>query len=544
MIEYRTAEDFAVIFWDKPEDAGWHTIYRISDEEGNVWNAPSTHVTVTGLAYETTQVFTVAYNIEPGDPEKDFWKLLGCVTVKTETQKQKIDVTKAPYNAVGDGQTLVTKALQKAIDECRPDQIVCVPAGVYLCGALDVKSDTDIYLAKGAKIQGTEDPKDYLPLIPSRFEGLERTCYRSQINIGRLDRAAGVTCRNVRIYGEGEIISGGVPLAKAEANTERERIASIIAHTDVEAEGLENAGTLPGRVRGRLMNVTCAQNIWIHGITAGMAPAWNLHFVYSNNIVTDACTIVSAGVWNGDGWDPDSSSDCTIFDTRFLTEDDSVAIKSGKNPEGNRIGIPSSHIRIFDCNCSSGHGLCIGSEMSGGVEDVSIWDCDMRRTWAGIEVKGCPKRGGYVRGLKVRDCSVSHISVHDAVVNMDGEGAPDMPFFSDFEFRDLHLLGRYFDNNGGRNEWVNCPAIELIGFEKKGHAISHVLVDNVEIEEPARVRVAAGQTMSPTGKKTSPMEVYAGNILISHVQDVTMKDIRTVPAEEVVAQPVGEEPEI
>lgn len=523
MIEYRTAEDFAVLFWEKPEDAGKQTLYRVADEEGNTWSAASTHVTVTGLPYESRRVFTVSYSAGTGDDGNDVWKLLGSVTVKTDRKKEKIDVTKAPYSAAGDGETSDTKAIQQAIDDCRPDQIVYIPAGVYKCGALDVKSDTDICLAKDALIQGTVDPKDYLPLIPSRFEGLERTCYRSQINIGRLDREAGVTCRNVRIYGEGSILSGGVPLAKAEANTEKERLASVIASIDVEAEGLENSGTLPGRVRGRLINVSCAENIWIHGITAGMAPAWNLHFVYSKNIVTDSCTIVSAGVWNGDGWDPDSSQDCTIFGTTFFTEDDSVAIKSGKNPEGNRIGIPSSHIRIFDCSCSSGHGLCIGSEMSGGVEDVSIWDCDMRRTWAGIEVKACPKRGGYVRGLKVRDCSVSHISVHDAVVNMDGEGAPDMPFFSDFEFRNLHLLGRYFDNNGGRNVWVNCPAVELIGFEKKGHDIRRVYMDNIEIEEPER------QT---SGKKAGPMEVHAGNILIAHASDVTMKNVRTVPAEE------------
>ena len=533
MIFYRTAEDFTVLYWEKPEDAGKYTVYRVAGENGFSQDVPFTHVTVTGLTADSCYRFTVQYNAGPGEGERDFWKILGSVTVRTDREKEKLDVTKAPFHASGDGSTTDTKALQAALDACRPDQIVFIPAGVYKTGALDVHSDTDICLEKGAVLQGTKDPADYLPLIPSRFEGLERLCYRSLINIGKLDRTAGVTCRNVRIYGEGKILSGGVELAKAQARTERERIASVIEKTDVAAEGLENAGTLPGRVRGRLINVSCAEHIWIHGITAGMAPAWNLHFIYSRDIVTDACTILSSGVWNGDGWDPDSSSDCTIFDTTFFTEDDSVAIKSGKNPEGNRIGIPSSHIRIFDCRCSLGHGLCIGSEMSGGVEDVSIWDCDMRRTWAGIEVKGCPKRGGYVRGLSVRDCSVSHISVHDAVVNMDGEGAPDMPFFSNFTFRDLHILGRYFDNNGGRNEWVNCPAIELIGFDKKGHSITDVSVDNVEIEEPVKTRVPAGTTMSPTGMTVSPMEVYAGNILISHTQGVNMRNVRTVPAEEV-----------
>ena len=56
--------------------------------------------------------------------------------------------------------------------------------------------------------------------------------------------------------------------------------------------------------------------------------------IYCDDIVTDHCTLRSGGIWNGDGWDPDSSTNCTLFATEFETEDDSVAIKSGKNPEG------------------------------------------------------------------------------------------------------------------------------------------------------------------------------------------------------------------
>ena len=95
--------------------------------------------------------------------------------------------------------------------------------------------------------------------------------------------------------------------------------------------------------------------------------------IYCDDIQTDHCTFVSEGVWNGDGWDPDSSTNCTLFASEFFTGDDAIAIKSGKNPEGNEINRPCAHIRVFDCHSDCGHGICIGSEMSGGVEDVQIW---------------------------------------------------------------------------------------------------------------------------------------------------------------------------
>lgn len=90
----------------------------------------------------------------------------------------------------------------------------------------------------------------------------------------------------------------------------------------------------------------------------------NVHMIYSRDIVTDHCTFISEGVWNGDGRDPDSSKRCVLFGCRFRTGDDCVAIKSGKNPEGNLTARPSKAIRVFDCSCGLGRGICAGSEIS------------------------------------------------------------------------------------------------------------------------------------------------------------------------------------
>ncbi len=193
---------------------------------------------------------------------------------------------------------------------------------------------------------------------------------------------------------------------------------------------------------------------------------------YSDHVVTHGCHIVSEGVWNGDGWDPDSSTNCVLFDTQFSTGDDMVAIKSGKNPEGNRIGRPTKHIRIFGCSSDQGHGIAIGSEMSGGIEDVRIWDCDVSHSRNGINIKSTVKRGGYVRDVSVRDCVVAAVCIHSVTYNDDGEPAGEVPILEGFRFERLAILGRYWGQGGDIHQ---TDAIQIEGFDEPGHEIRDVV---------------------------------------------------------------------
>ena len=241
----------------------------------------------------------------------------------------------------------------------------------------------------------------------------------------------------------------------------------------------EKPETLPGRVRPRLIHICNSKNVTMRGLTFKDGASWNVHMIYSQDIVTSHCSFTSEGVWNGDGWDPDSSENCTIFDCAFFTGDDSVAIKSGKNPEGNQINRPSRRIRIFDCACAFGHGITIGSEMSGGVSDVKIWDCDLSRSKFGIEIKGTKKRGGYVRDVEVTDTSVSRILFHSVGYNDDGIGAPNPPLFSDCAFRNLSVAGRFLE--GYEQEWQDCDAIELQGFDRAGYELRNIEFSDLTI---------------------------------------------------------------
>ena len=285
-----------------------------------------------------------------------------------------------------------------------------------------------------------------------------------------------------KLGAQGTICGGGQELARKIIEDERARIKSFLDDNRELVESCENSDTIPGRVRPRLINLSNCENVWISGITLKNGPSWNVHMIYCDDIQTDHCTFVSEGVWNGDGWDPDSSTNCTLFASEFFTGDDAVAIKSGKNPEGNEINRPCAHIRVFDCRSDCGHGICIGSEMSGGVEDVQIWDCDLANSLSGIEIKATSKRGGYVRGVTVRDCITPRVMLHSVPYNDDGVPAGAPPKLEHCFFERLTLTAEVLDHDRSRHD---AAPIEIAGFDKPGYEVEDIAFKDITITKPS-----------------------------------------------------------
>lgn len=472
MLEYFVTSNSITVYWDKPYNLpeGYEFVVYLDGFRHQV--VKKTHATIEQLQPEKTYQVHVTV---AGDNQAE-QSLLDSVEITTGKEKRRIDICKEPYCAAGDGRVLNTAVLQKAIDDCDKDSVVYFPKGTYLTGALTLHSDIELYLEEGAVLKGSEDPADYLPKIRSRFEGYEMECYRSLLNLGELDRNSGYNCKNVMIHGKGTIAGGGLTLAKRILASEKERLKSMLESLGESIKEYENEDTIPGRARGRLINMSNCRNVILSGLSLQEGPCWNIHMIYSDQIVTHNCVIRSKGIWNGDGWDPDSSTNCTIFGTVFYTGDDSVAIKSGKNPEGNLINRPCEHIRIFDCVSKFGHGIAMGSEMSGGIKDVRIWDCDLTNGYYGIEIKGTKKRGSFVEDVQVRDCTVSRILFHSVGYNDDGIGAKEPPHFRNCRFENLEILGEYMD---GQGSFIPCEALELSGFDQKGYEIEDILFKDI-----------------------------------------------------------------
>ena len=471
-------EDSIILYWDKEWELPDGIEYFIELDANLVGKTIKTHYSIENLQSDKEYKIAVYRTDENGN--KTF---LFNQEICTLNAKNKLDVTKPPYNAVGDGVTLNTKAIQQAVNDCTENDCVYIPEGTYLTGALTLHSDMELYIEQSATLQGSVEVEDYAPKVKTRFEGQEMECYRSLINMGNIDRNGGYNCQNVIVRGKGKIIGGGRPLALNILEVEKARLKEFMEANKEFVATCENVNTLPGRARGRLINMCNCNNVVLCGLEMGMGASWNIHFVYSKNIVTCGCKIFSHDgdehVWNGDGWDPDSSEDCTVFDTLFDTFDDGIAIKSGKNPEGNIINKPTKNIRIFDCR--GGHAVAIGSELSGGVENVYVWDCDYPDSFYGLSVKTAFPRGGYVKNVVMRNCKLTGLGIRTKYgTNLDGQGAGTLTKIENITMENISIYGEKH-NRVIYPEDYKIP-IYLDGFDGEGNEIKNVTIKNVKIE--------------------------------------------------------------
>lgn len=458
--------DEITVWWEKEWDIPDGAVYRLRLDGEVAGETDKTHFTFAGVKPDSCRRVTLERKTAGG------FVRLAEAEVNVPREKKRLDVTKAPYFAKGDGVAKDTEAIRRALADCDCDACVYFPRGTYLTGSLDVHSHTEIYLDEGATIAGSTDPNDYLPKRRNRFEGIEADSYSALITAGAIDNASGCTTEDVVIRGKGSIVGGGVTLARAVIDSERERLKDFLEANAEYVKTCENEDTIPGRARPDLICFYNCRGAVVAGITFGYGAAWNAHFVYCKDVTTFGCSIKSPGVWNGDGWDPDSSENCTIFDCDFETGDDSIAIKSGKNPEGNVIARPCKEVRIFDCR--GGRSVSLGSEMSGGVENVYVWDCRMD-FGLGLGIKVTEKRGGYVRNVRVRNCEFPMIRMRSVRFNNDGESAPQKPVMENITLENLVITGR--NSNGD----VYDTSIHIVGVDGDEHSFKNVVFDGLRL---------------------------------------------------------------
>ena len=284
---HQALSDAVTLYWCKPKNAPAQAEYSVFWDGSQVGAVCCTHFTVGHL--------------EPGRTYHAEVRLggqsLGVCRPQTRPALHRLDVRS--FGAIGDGMAMDATPLQKAIDACGPEDEVYLPSGIYRAGALRLHSDMALHLDAGAVLQGTDRPEDYLPRIHSRFEGIEQECYSSLLNLGKLDHTDRPNCRNVLIYGKGTIASGGQTLARRIIDLERERLRDYLAENAELVASCENDHTIPGRVRPRLINLSNCENVRITGLTLANGASWNVHMIYSRDIVTDHCAFISEGCGTG-----------------------------------------------------------------------------------------------------------------------------------------------------------------------------------------------------------------------------------------------------
>lgn len=467
----------ATLIWEKPLHAQAIFGYQLFLDNDLIQTRPTnkTHWTLTNLSADQTYQVTIICLDHQGCL---LTNTAVTTTFRTKKKSVLLDVTQAPYHADSAGKEDSTAILQQAINDCPSNGTVWIPTGaVILSGALELKSNM-IFQVDGT-LQASLDietyrvaPHEYLGSVNqeglplSRYEGWELFCFRSLINIGYIDRSdrGRIVCENVRLCGKGTIIGGGNPLGLAMRNSyaDREQYPEYVSD-----------GKPGRRVRGRLICMMQAKNIHLTELTLIDPPCWTVHMIYCDTVVTHGVNIQSKGIDNGDGWDPDSSQNLLIFDTVFDTGDDCIAIKSGKNPEGNQINRPAKNIRLFDLAIRGGHGIAIGSEQSGGVENITFRDCQLTNTLYGLELKAQNDRGGYIRQVTITDCLLDRFMAHPVAYNADGQAAQQLPIISDILVKNTRIVGQnplvelkgFVDEQAQQVSPIQRVAFESVAFE-------------------------------------------------------------------------------
>ncbi len=331
------------------------------------------------------------------------------------------------HGAVADGQTNCTEAFAAAIDACNQagGGQVLVPAGRYFTGPIHLKSNVNLYLADDATILFSTEPSDYLPAVLTRFEGMELWNYSPLIyayectnvavtGAGTLDGQAGETnwwpWKGKEEYGW---VSGD-----PEQSVARDRLIDQVANgVPVEDRVYGNGDFL----RSSFIQPYKCTNVWVQGVTILRSPMWEVHPVLCENVLVEGVTIDTHGP-NNDGCNPECCSQVVIQDSTFATGDDCIAIKSGRNDDGRRVGVPSTDLLVQRCKMADGHGgVTIGSEMSGGVSNVYVRDCQMSSPNLDIALrfKTNAVRGGYITDFWAKDVTIG--TVAKAVIDVDFE---------------------------------------------------------------------------------------------------------------------------
>ncbi len=329
------------------------------------------------------------------------------------------------FGAKGDGTTDCTDAFRRAIESCSGagGGRVVVPAGTFLTGAIHLRSNVNLHVSKDATIRFSTDPKKYLPVVYTRWEGVEL------MNYSPLVYAYGE--ENIAITGEGTldgqasaenwwIWKGKKEYGWKEGLPNQSKARKILFEMGENNVPVEQRIFGEGHyLRPNFFQPYRCKNILVEGVTFKDSPMWFLHPVLSQNITIRGVTVVGLGP-NNDGCNPESSKDVLIKETYFDTGDDCIAIKSGRNNEGRRIAVPSENIIVQDCMMKEGHGgVVVGSEMSGGVRNVFAERCtmDSPNLDRALRIKTNSVRGGFVENVYMRDITVGQVA--DAVILVD-----------------------------------------------------------------------------------------------------------------------------
>lgn len=370
------------------------------------------------------------------------------------------------------------EAINLAITTCslQGGGTVVVPQGTFYTGPITLKSNVNLHISEGAILKFSTDQSLYFPGVITRWEGID--CY----NARPLIYAYGES--NIAITGRGTIDGQGsnetwwsmCGAAKygwkegmvAQRNGGRER---LLMYGETNTPIYRRIMKPEDGMRPQLINLYSCQTVLIEDVQLLNSPFWVIHPLFCESLIVRGVKVFNRGP-NGDGCDPESCKNVLIEDCEFDTGDDCIAIKSGRNQDGRKWGIPSENIIVRNCFMKNGHGgVVIGSEISGGYRNLFVENCRMDSPELDrvIRIKTSTCRGGLIENVYVRNVTVGQCREAVLRINLQYENREKCNRGFTPTVRNVHL----------RN--VTCEKSQLgvliIGLDDDSH------VSNISVED-------------------------------------------------------------
>jgi len=369
------------------------------------------------------------------------------------------------------------QTIQERIDVCAAagGGKVCVPAGDWKTGPIHLRSNVELHLEEGARLVFSGSPDDYRPLVPSSFAGIE--C----LALSPLVYARG--CTNVALTGKGTLAPEmDVWRVWFDRNTPEMFAAMGQLYAWGESdEPVENrrVADLPGaRFRPCCVEFDRCKDVRLEGFRVRESPLWTIHLRLCENVTVEGLDLEAKG-HNNDGIDVDACRHVRIRGCTFLQGDDGIVIKSGRDRDGRRVGVPCEDVEISDCTARGGFTLlAVGSEVSGGVRDIRLHDCRATGPMSTlVMVKTSRRKGAFIENISVSNVTATAL-----------EG-PVLAIATDVDY-----------------QWRKYPARELIRTR-----IENVSVSNVRCGRADVVYSLAGDPKLPVDGVTLK-DIHVGEV--------------------------------
>lgn len=374
-----------------------------------------------------------------------------CFGMAITLKAERVDMLKS--GAKADGKTLNTMLINHTVDRLSQagGGTLFFPAGTYLTGAIRLKSNITLELEAGATLLFSDNFDDYLLFMEVRHEGVMMKSFSPLISA--------MDAENITIKGEGTLDGQGkawwTEFFRIYVDLEKNGMRELNKYqplwereNDVEALYAETNEDWHGTLKRRFFRppfiqpVRC-RRVRIEGVKIINSPFWTVNPEFCDNVVVTGVTIHNVPSPNTDGINPESCRNVHISDCHISVGDDCITLKSGRDAQARRLGVPCENITITNCTMLSGHGgVVIGSEMSGSVRKVTISNCVFDGTDRGIRIKSTRGRGGVVEDIRVSNIIMSNIKREAVVLNLKYSEMPVEPMSERTPlFRDISISG-------------------------------------------------------------------------------------------------------